>query len=191
MMREIQINLDRLPQSFSDDPQTKLLALCSDFASELSKHANGNQKHPEFLQGLHKRFRELTGKIAKTRPTFDIPTKVNILGLPALAPLPGENNRSEGKKAVDGWNHFITKLILVMPLKRVREVITEKSIRELPGIIPFTVHEHFIDSFISKWKSICLDSFEDVEDLLKDIVEKLCTEYFGRFRTCGFLHEIK
>ena len=82
-------------------------------------------------------------------------------------------------------------IILEISLEHVRDVISEKSIRELPGIIPFTVHEHFIDMFVSKWKSICLDSFSDIDDVLKILVEQLCKSYFGRFRTSGFLHEIE
>jgi hypothetical protein len=73
----------------------------------------------------------------------------------------------------------------------VREVIRQKSIRELPGIIPFTVHEHYIGMFVSKWKYICLDSFGDVEQILKGLVEGLCKKYFGRFRSSGLLHEIE
>jgi len=81
--------------------------------------------------------------------------------------------------------------MLAISLSRVRDVIAEKSIRELPGIIPFTVHEYFIDAFASQWKYICLDSFTDVEELLKVLIEQLCKEYFGRFRSSGFLHEIE
>lgn len=72
-----------------------------------------------------------------------------------------------------------------------RDVIRQKSIRELPGIIPFTVHEHYINMFLSKWKHICLDSFGDIEQALNVLMEGLCEKYFGRFRSSGLLNEIE
>jgi len=80
---------------------------------------------------------------------------------------------------------------LVISLKEVREMIEEISTRELYGIIPFQVHEQFIDSFVSKWESICFENFDQVECILKSLVESLCSNHFGRFQSSGLLYEAK
>jgi hypothetical protein len=66
-------------------------------------------------------------------------------------------------------------------------MICEKSVRELPDIIPFTIHESIIGEFVSRWNSICLKTFVEVEKLLKGLVETLCQKYFARFRSSGLL----
>lgn len=65
------------------------------------------------------------------------------------------------------------------------------SSRELPGIIPFQVHEHFISTFVSKWEKICLDSFYKMDDILKAATELLCKKHFGRFSSSGLLYEVR
>ncbi len=70
-------------------------------------------------------------------------------------------------------------------------MIEEISTRELYGIIPFQVHEQFIDSFVSKWESICFENFDQVECILKSLVESLCSNHFGRFQSSGLLYEVK
>ena len=76
-------------------------------------------------------------------------------------------------------------------LEAVGNIINDLSVRELPDIIPFAVHEHLVDKFVSKWKTICLDSFHEAEELLKLLVERLCKAYFGRFRSSGLLHVVE
>jgi len=73
----------------------------------------------------------------------------------------------------------------------VSKIIEEKSVRELPDIVPFTVHECLIGKAVSTWQSICLDSFLEVEELLKSLVGNLCKRYFGRFRSSGLLHAVE
>jgi hypothetical protein len=72
----------------------------------------------------------------------------------------------------------------------VRNVIEKMSKRELPGITPFRVHEHFINSFVRKWEAICLDAFYEVENVLKSLADKLCTKHFGRFKSSGLLYDV-
>ena len=72
-----------------------------------------------------------------------------------------------------------------------RDIIEEMSTRELYGIVPFQVHEQFIDSFVSKWELICFNSFLEVERTLRDTVESLCSKHFGRFQSSGLLHEVR
>ena len=84
---------------------------------------------------------------------------------------------------------ILTKIVIT--LLDVRKVIDQMSTRELYGIIPFQVHEHFIQCFVSEWESICLEYFGKVERILKDVVETMCETYFGRFQTSGLLFDIR
>jgi Dynamin central region len=88
------------------------------------------------------------------------------------------------------FEHYVSNA-LVISLIEVRKVIEKISIRELYGIIPFQVHEQFIDSFVSKWESICLDIFDEAERTLKKVVESFCQRHFGRFQTSGLLYEVR
>jgi hypothetical protein len=70
-MRKVQDDLDLLPQSFADNPQAGLLALCSEFISETDEYINGTPDHATFFQELHGEFWKLTQEIIGTRPTFE------------------------------------------------------------------------------------------------------------------------
>lgn len=71
-MQEVQEDLDRLPLSFSDNPQARLLGICDGFVLEIDQHTNGSPKHPEYLQDMHDEFLKLAEAIRATRPTFEI-----------------------------------------------------------------------------------------------------------------------
>lgn len=65
------------------------------------------------------------------------------------------------------------------------------SSRELPGITPFRIHEHFINSFVLKWEEISLDAFHEVEKLFKSMLDALLTKSFGRFKSSGLLYSTR
>src|SRR5947207_4650444 len=69
---------------------------------------------------------------------------------------------------------LLTVLTDTITMASVRTIIGQMSTRELPGNIPFAAHEHFDTLFGSKWKSISLNSFEMVEQLLREMVQSLC-----------------
>lgn len=73
----------------------------------------------------------------------------------------------------------------------VNSLIKQMSTRELPGNIPFAAHEYLDTLFVSKWKSICSDSFERVEQLMREMVQNLCAQYFGRFTASGLLTAVR
>jgi hypothetical protein len=73
----------------------------------------------------------------------------------------------------------------------VRAIIKTMSTRELPGITPFRIHEHFINKSVKDWKDICLDAFSQVENILKSVAEGLCKKHFERFRSFGLLNNAK
>jgi hypothetical protein len=76
-------------------------------------------------------------------------------------------------------------------LADVREMIGTTKQRELPGITPFRVHEHYINIFVEKWERLCLNVFKTVESILKDNVSYLCEKVFGRFSSSGLLYDVK
>lgn len=88
-MREVQDELDGLPESFSDHPQARLLGLCADFVSEIDEYINGSTNQPKFLQDIHDEFWKLANEIAATRPTFEVASKCTTHGviIPATAPM--------------------------------------------------------------------------------------------------------
>jgi hypothetical protein len=85
---------------------------------------------------------------------------------------------------------FIINLIEIS-LEQVRKTITEMSRRQLPGIIPFPVHESFISAFVSQWEELCLKSFCVIEQVLRSAAHQACNKHFGRFQTSGLLVEVK
>jgi hypothetical protein len=70
--RQVQGELDRLPQSFAENPQAMLLGLCSEFVSEIGKYTHGNSTHPAFFQDINSEFWSLAQEISDTRPRFEI-----------------------------------------------------------------------------------------------------------------------
>jgi hypothetical protein len=65
------------------------------------------------------------------------------------------------------------------------------SARQLYGITPFEVHEHFINQFVREWESICLARFRDVERILKRYLINLITKHFARFHGSGLLDKVR
>jgi len=74
-------------------------------------------------------------------------------------------------------------------LEYVADKIREMSTRELYGIIPFRVHEYYIDRFVKKWDTICLGNFVEIERILRAAVSALCEEHFHRFQSSGMYLE--
>lgn len=82
-------------------------------------------------------------------------------------------------------------LIVETTLKEVAEVIYEMSTRQLYGITPFEVHEHFINQFVRKWETICLACFRDVERILRQFLISVVQKHFGRFHSSGLLTKVQ
>ena len=87
--------LENLPISFSDEPQTKLLGVCNDFVSELSEYVNGATSRQDFLKELMRICRNLSCEIKKTKPYFEIPSKSHAPGIPTETTVP-ESKTAKG-----------------------------------------------------------------------------------------------
>jgi hypothetical protein len=84
-MDQAREELDGLPPTLSDAPQTKLLALFYDFVSELSEYINGSVGHSEFLRDFLGICKKLALEIGETRPKFEVPCKTSAIDGNGLA----------------------------------------------------------------------------------------------------------
>ena len=64
--------LRSLPESFSDNPQGKLLNLFAEFCACIKECTTGSDSQPEFFEGLYEEFGKLANDITRTRPNFEI-----------------------------------------------------------------------------------------------------------------------
>jgi hypothetical protein len=69
-------------------------------------------------------------------------------------------------------------------------MIEEMTTRELYGITPFRVHEYLINGYLREWKALCLDSFLDVERILRNVIATLRQRHFSRFQSSGLYMEV-
>lgn len=114
--RLVQGELDRLPQSFAENPQAMLLGLCSEFVSEIGKYTHGNSTHPAFFQDINSAFWSLAKEISDTRPQFEISCsgKMKSEGgvISEEISLPGSSGYPEPKEACLQCTTFYTYLTI-------------------------------------------------------------------------------
>jgi hypothetical protein len=172
--KKVKSDLNTLPKSLADNPQANLLALCSRFVTDVIAYTSGKPTiEPDqytFIRDALPEYKALRSKIEATEPKFN--TKPN--DAVTLAP-PG--TCLEEEEAIS--------------LEDVTRAIGEKSSRELPGIIPFSVHEYFIRKYLLRWKDLCLSSFDAVHAILKKHVERLTEKHFGQFKSSGLQYEAR
>jgi len=70
--KEVDEQLARLPQPFTDQPQIKLLSLCTEFIDEIRSYAIGEKSHGELFRKMTSTFRQFRKELHNTVPTFDI-----------------------------------------------------------------------------------------------------------------------
>jgi len=203
-MKKINEKLDRLPESFANNPQPHLLSLCSAFITAVDAYTSGNpNSEPDqiiFLRDAVPIYSALEEEVRDTRPAFTIdrPTIPTITvprclvveaSAPCVLPMPVEESAPILRPPSP------TIVVPETPKKEgislyiVRKTISEMRTRELDGIIPFRVHEHFIRNFASDWREICLGQFEGVQKILKKRIDAMCKSYFGRFSSSGLYYE--
>jgi len=181
-LKSVHSKRSTLPESFGDNPQAHLLALCNNFLADLDAYTSGkSNSDPDqvtFLREALPSYKGLQDLIQETRPKFKIPC--------ALATAV-ENPQPPETVATTSCQRTVEEI----SLSEVAKVISEMSSRELYGIVPFRVHEHFIRSFSSDWQNISFNCFEAAECLLKRRVADLCNRHFGRFASSGLHYEAR
>jgi hypothetical protein len=196
--KDLETDLDSLPESFEDNPQIKFINLCTEFISTVDEHTTAKSgAHTDFVQQIQKRFEKLKSRIHSTRPVFEISDESNDDESDAQSTLgsttPAAASETEGSKSTSrdslllGWLRIGTSISLGF----VKTVVQQKSLRELPDVIPFNVYETFIKDFLAQWFPICMQSFREIERLLEGLAAELCARYFGRFKSTGLLTQAK
>ena len=210
-MKKVNKELTALPKSFAEQPQSHLLRLCSEFTKDVDDYASGKPNddptQSTFLRGALPHYRMLMDKIISTRPKFDV-CRANVthcavaqvpLGVIVPCPVVPAVGYSppvalDHKTTNQGNTARVSRVPSKSsgaPLEYVRKIIQDMSSRELAGITPFRVHEHFISLFIRKWEEVCLDAFSEVEKLLKAEMDALYEKHFGRFKSSGLMYDIR
>jgi hypothetical protein len=98
------------PESFSDNPQLRLIHECRAFSQELYRYAVGEKDGGQFVRNIRNIFRRFRTRLLKTIPSFDInstadaepkivgvsipegPSKVSETGLDCLSTAEGHSD---------------------------------------------------------------------------------------------------
>jgi hypothetical protein len=173
-MAKVEEKLDVL--KLPEDPQQMLWDICDEFTSQIVDCTTGDSTKFSFFKDMDAEFWKLSERITETRPAFDVrhpdPNPNGYNSAAISRPRPDRKGSPKSSEAPES-----------ISLKAVRDIIRKKSTQEFPDITPFTVHKHFVTSFTSRWESICLESLKKIEKELQAVLETLCDDYFGRFRT--------
>jgi len=181
--KDRQDELDLLPKSLEENPQAELWSLCMKFIKDVDEFTigktQGTVQDKSFLQLCFPLYHNLQEAISRTRPKFQV--------------VPCTDDCSDDACDEDGSAYLRVLLSndVEVLLDAVREMIRTAKQRELPGITPFQVHEHYISQFVQKWESLCLNVFRQVEIILKDQVASICDKIFGRFVTSGLHYDVR
>jgi hypothetical protein len=101
--KELQGDLESLPESFEDNPQIKFINLCTEFIANVDEHTTAKSGvHTDFFQQIQKRFEKLKSGIYSTRPVFEIGVDIDDHELDAqsaLGRLTPSTDSIEGSKS--------------------------------------------------------------------------------------------
>jgi len=181
-------DLNQLPESFQDNPQSRLLNLCSAFLTSVNKYTSGEPGKVIFLGDARPVYSAFEREIRDTRPKFTIDQVSAVserAGSTSASPSPSISDTlaPDRPTADPAGNDSIS-------LDAVKKCISEMRTRELYGICPFAVHEHYIAKFTSCWQNICTRHFEDIQTILKERIDEICNLHFGRFTSSGLHYDV-
>ena len=184
-MQTIRDDLQQLPKSLEENPQAELWSLCQIFTKGVNEYADGKLENAEnscFLQESDPYYMAFKDDILRTRPKFLVLARKDF-----SSPVYGDNSPEERGTA---HNNYIFGQRVEISLEEVQSMIKKMKKRELPGITPFRVHEHFIDFFVKDWEMLSMNLFRKVEAILESSVQKICTQVFERCRHTGLLSDV-
>jgi hypothetical protein len=118
--------------------------------------------------------------------TVDVKSKPGSLGTHANSTDHGDN-KAQGTPIASDTEQFVESITL----SNVQILIDEKSIREMPGNVPFAVDEYLTKLFASQWEDICLNSFESMKNDFMELVSHICKTHFKRFQTSGLAFVVR
>jgi hypothetical protein len=95
--KKVREDLDRLPESFADNPQAKFLLLCGVFNTEIDKYTTAKSDRTSFFHGLQEEFLKLEKEIMGTRSKFEIVSPLEESKGAELPPcMPTVSSSTEG-----------------------------------------------------------------------------------------------
>ena len=182
--RKFESALSDLPKSFQDNPQAELLALFDVFLKEIDQYSNGKPIYDDsqrsFLHDAFPYYGLLKEEINGTRPDFHILSEGNVqtVSVPAMVTAESHGFPAPPPKGI------------AISLDEVKKLIDEKSLWDLPGIVPSQIYTHFINLFVCEWETICLNCFHEAEKALNSHTMLLCNKYFSRFQSSSLLFSV-
>ncbi len=73
--RQVEENLQSLPESFAENPHGKLLNLITNFTARVKEYTTGHESSRELFEGFYNQFERLENDILSTRLHFQIPPR--------------------------------------------------------------------------------------------------------------------
>jgi hypothetical protein len=165
-----------------------LLNFVSRFLNEINELTWGTLERGELFTSVKKDFQKLSDDLRSTQPDFEVGRTEGVT-TDSSSRTAGEEV-PVGSSVVPGDEPTGT-LGFVKPvnwldkftLKKVRELIEEVALHELPSITPHPVHIRLARLFVGKWEGMCVTIFDIVEGRVKKRVEQHSQEYFKRFKS--------
>ncbi|KAJ8474633.1 hypothetical protein ONZ51_g7084 [Trametes cubensis] len=159
--------LEKLPPPVTTEPSAFVLALVTNFSSELSARIHGGigadgsvgkGSKLAIVQSTRRIYESFKVAIRSTAPPF--------------APYPN---------ATSAPDHLRRKGTGVMYLEDLRRHIRTSVTRELPGNVPYTAKVSLIRACQENWEDAVMGCFEAVQLVFKDAIGELVRPFFDRY----------
>ncbi|KAI0324482.1 hypothetical protein GY45DRAFT_1393054 [Cubamyces sp. BRFM 1775] len=158
--------LEKLPPPVTTEPSAFVLALVTNFLSELNAWIHGGiaadgsvgKGSLAMVQSTRRIYESLKGAIRSTAPPF--------------APYPN---------AASAPDHLRRKGTGVMYLEDLRQHIRTSVTRELPGNVPYMAKVSLIRACQEHWEDAAMGCFEAVQLVFKDAIGELVRAYLDRY----------
>jgi len=184
----------QLPSRSTEDPQKQVWDLCNAFMKDIDEFTCGypskNIKNRVFLQLAEPHYLTLMNEIFAARPKFKVSQSTAANGsLPdsfssGTTDPPGSFAK-EDDAAVGTTQESGTSEADEITLDEIRATLKEAKCRELPGIVPYPVHEYYIKEYISQWQEYSVNCFKQAHLILRGRVSSLINKHFKRFTSSG------
>lgn len=190
ILRKTQEEMRKLPKAPSNDPVSEVWNVVGRFSSQLSRRLEGTPDADGILQTMRPHQQAFKRAIRATAPHFVPWKKGDARVLPPVDFLANEEDEPQEPKA--------SVLIPRSPTPQSEEIYIQDVLdhaqractRELPDNYPFIVQQSYIEEFTEKWEMPAQILFEEVYEILKDDLDSLVHEHFGKMGRGGALHSV-
>ena len=169
--REIEEEINKLPQiSDEHDPHAILIQLCGKYIREIKEYIDGNLTRPEYYENLRPFLTTFKELINTTKPKFDT------------------GGGGSGSSHMDSTD---SQALGGITVGEVRQLIEEKRLKELPGLVPQNVYNGLISGFAKEWEKICLQWFVGFRKYALEFITKICRRHFKEYTKTGLYGQAK